>query len=322
VDLQALFTEKWPYKVAAIVLSVLVWLNVTANRETQDQDITTRLEYEVRDSAWAIGTAQTEVTTVFQGRSGDIIALFNEPVIRVVIESVEDSLVQVELDVDDVEYDRTLSVRATSVLPSRVTVHLEPRLVRTVPVLPMTDASPSAGYAIDRTVVQPDSVVLSGPASAVENVVAIPTERLELGELSESVTRPAALQPPASARGVDLRPSGVSLTVEVDSMIVRRFQVRIVASGDAAAGASVDPAVVRVDISGAARTVAGLDPTDLVASVRIDGPLTAPIEVPVQVRLPAGVNARAAAAPAVVIVSPASSPVGGGSTEAGGEGRR
>lgn len=321
MDLQALFTEKWPYKVAAIVLSVLVWLNVTANRETQDQDITTRLEYEVRDSAWAIGSAQTEVTTVFQGRSGDIIALFNEPVIRVVIESVEDPLVQVELDVDDVEYDRTLSVRATSVSPSRVTVHLEPRLVRTVPVLPMTDASPSAGYAIDRTVVQPDSVVISGPASAVENVVAIPTERLELGELSESVTRPAALQPPESAR-VDLSPSGVSLTVEVDSMIVRRFQVRVAASGDAAAGASVDPAVVRVDVSGAARTVAGLDPTDLVASVRIDGPLTAPIEVPVQVRLPAGVNARAAAAPAVVTVTPASSLVGGGSAEAGGEGRR
>jgi hypothetical protein len=114
----------------------------------------------------------------------------------------------------------------------------------------------------------------------------------------------------------------VSLTVEVDSMIVRRFQVRVTPTGDAAARASMDPSVVRVDVSGAARTVAGLDPTDVVASVRVDGPLTAPVEVPVQVRLPAGVNARASAAPPVVTVRPASSTVGGGLPEAAGEGDR
>lgn len=304
MDLQSLFTEKWPYKVAAIVLSVLVWLNVTANRETQDQGITTRLEFEVRDSAWAISSAPTEVLTVFQGRSGDIIALFNEPVIRAVIESAEDSIVEVELNVDDVEYDRTLNVRATAVSPPRVMVQLERRVTRKVPVLPMTDASPAPGHAIDRTFVQPDSVEISGPASLVEPIVAIPTERLEVGEVGESVTRPAALQPPEGPPGLVLRPSGVSLTVDVDSIAVRRFQVRIVVTGAGSGGVFVEPAVVRVDVTGAARTVSALDPMDLVASVRVDEIPATSSSRPVQIRLPPGVNARAVSSPADVTVTP------------------
>ena len=303
MDLQSLFTEKWPYKVAAIVLSVLVWLNVTSNRETQDQGITTRLEFEVRDTAWAISRAPTEVLTVFQGRSGDIIALFNEPVIRSVIESAQDSIVQIELNVDDVEYDRTLNVRATAVSPPRVTVHLEPRIVRRVPVIPMTDASPASGHAIDRTFVQPDSVEISGPASVVGPIVAIPTERLEVGQLSEGVTRPAALQPPEGPPGLVIRPSRVSLTVDVDSVAVRRFQVRVVLSGAGSGGVSVEPTVVRVDVTGAARTVSALDPMDLVASVRVDDVPSGVSSRPVQIRLPAGVNARAVSTPAEVTVT-------------------
>jgi len=318
VDLQSMFMEKWPYKIAAIVLSVLVWLNVTANRETQGRPISTRLEVEVQDSAWAISDVQAEVTTIFQGRSGDIVALMNAPVLRASIESVEDSIVELTLDVEDVEYDRSLSVLATSVSPPRVSVRLEPRVVRMVPVLPMNEATPEDGFAVARTLVLPDSIRLSGPASAVEPVVAVATERLDLGQIRETVTRTVGLQAPEGPPSMTLQPEQVTLTVEVDSLIVRRFQLTVLIAGDGAAGVAVDPPVVVVDVTGAARIVASLAAADLSATVRIAGTLTAPQTSPVQIRLPAGVNVRAIAQPAEVTVTPPSAPERGSADPRGG----
>jgi YbbR domain-containing protein len=313
MNFQSLLTEKWPYKVAAIVLSILLWLNVTANQPTQDEAIRTRIEYQVLDSAWAIGEAVDEVTTIFQGRAGDIIALLNAPVIRVVIDSPADSVVEVSLNVDDVVYDRSLNAIATAVSPARVFVHLEPRRVVTVPVMSITDARAAPGYAIDQIVVRPESVTVSGPASIVDPVIGIPTERLVVGEVNESVTRLLGLQPPAGSRGLEITPSQVSMTVEVDTMIVRRFQVTVSVQGDAASGVVVDPQVVRVDVSGAARTVATLAPTDLQASVRVDEAPTGSETAVVSVRLPDGVDAQAVSTPARVTVrsGPGPSPASG-----------
>ncbi len=316
MNVQSVLTEKWPYKVAAIVLSVLLWLNVTADQPMQDEAIATRIEFQLLDSAWAIGEAPTEVMTIFQGRSGDIIALFNAPVIRPVIASVEDSIVEVFLDVDDVEYDRSLNVLATAVSPPRVFVHLQPRRVVTLPVTPITDARAAPGFAIDRIVVRPDSVRLSGPASAVDPLFSIATERLDIGELTESTTRPIGLQRPPGPPSLEMTPAQGSVTIEVDSMIVRRFQVTVALRGNAAAAVTVDPLVVVVEVSGAARTVATLLPTDLEASVRLDGVPVGPVQVDVRIQLPDGVNATTAAVPSRVTVTPRSTrePQGGPST--------
>ncbi|MFV1987144.1 MAG: CdaR family protein [Gemmatimonadota bacterium] len=306
MSLQSLFIEKWPYKVTAIVLFVLLWLNVTADQPTQDEAIATRIEFDVRDSAWAIGEAPTEVMTIFQGRSGDIIALFNAPVIRPVIENVEDSVVEVVLDVDDVEYDRSLNVLATGVSPPRVFVHLEPRRVVTLPVMPITGARPAPGFAIARVIVSPDSARLSGPASAVDPLFGIDTKRLEMGELTEGVTRLVDLQRPPGPSSLTVSPSQVSVTVEIDSLIVRRFQVTVGVVGSAASAVAVDPLVVVVEVSGAARIVATLLPTDLEVSVRLDHAPAGPEQADVSIRLPAGMNATAVAVPSRVTVTPRS----------------
>lgn len=305
MNLQGLLTEKWPYKVAAIMLSVLLWLNVTANQPTQDQAIATRIEFQVLDSMWAIGSAPEEVTTIFQGRAGDIIALLNAPVIRVQIDNVQDSVVEVALDVDDVEYDRSLTAIATAVSPPRVFVHLEPRRVTMVPVMPITDAEPADGFAIDRIVARPDSVRLSGPASVVDPVVGIPTERLVIGEVGEDVTRLLDLQLPEGQRRLDVSPSQVSVTVALDSMIMRRFQLTVAVEGSAVGRVVVDPQVVRVEVSGAARTISNLSATDLEATVRVDEPPAGPEMAEVRVRLPPGVTAAATSTPLRVTVRPA-----------------
>ncbi|MDX1393973.1 MAG: CdaR family protein [Gemmatimonadota bacterium] len=304
MSLHSLFTEKWPYKVAAIVLSVLLWLNVTADQPTQDQAIATRLEFEVRDTAWAILDAPEEVTTIFQGRSGDIIALLNVPVIRTVIDAVQDSVVEVQLDVNDVEFDRSLNARATAVTPPRVTVRLEPRRSVMVPVIPLADTSAAEGFAIYRLTARPESVRLIGPASVVDPVMGVATERVELQDARESRTRLVDLIPPEAAGTLTVTPMQVSLSVDVDSVIVRRFQVRVAVLGDGAGQVDVDPPVVRVEVRGAARAVQALTPTDLEASVRVAGVPSAPRTAPILIAVPSDTRVTAVSDPASVTIRP------------------
>lgn len=304
MNLRAALVENWPYKVAAIVLAVLLWLNVTADVERQDQGVATRLEFEVTDPAWAISRAPNEATTYFQGQRGAIIALLNQPVIRSVIDAVRDSVVEVTLDPADVDFDRSLDARATAVSPARVLVYLEPRESRTVPVVPVNDASTGQGLALGGILVRPDSVTVSGPRSAVNRITEIGTEALEVGEIAASITRLADLRLPAGVEGLAIDPDRVSVTFEVDSIVARRFQLTVTPEGPGAGSVVLDPPVVRVTVEGPAGTVSALEATDLAATVRVDEVPETPRTLSVQLTLPAGVDARATAEPAQVRATP------------------
>ena len=66
------------------MLAVLLWFNVTAG-ERRDEQVRTRLEFEVADSMWVPIQLPAEVTTIFQGRRSDVQRLFLEtPRIRYV----------------------------------------------------------------------------------------------------------------------------------------------------------------------------------------------------------------------------------------------
>lgn len=309
----AVITDNWPYKVAAVSLSVVLWLNVTAGQERVDVPISTRIEFEVLDSLWSIRDAPTEVITIFTGRRGDIIALFDRPVIRRVIEAVDDSIVEVTLDVDDVEFDRTLSVIATAISPPRLVLHMEPRAGHAVPVVPISDATAAPGYVIDRMTVEPESVTVFGPASVVERLSEVLTERIEVGELDQRLTRPANLVISGDLVNLEVVPSRVSVAFEVDPVLTRRFQVTVKAVGTAASSVTLDPSVVRVNVTGGATTIRGLTPTDLLATVQVDSAFSSPLRLPVRVVVPAGVNARATPDPTSVTARPIGrqAPVGG-----------
>ncbi len=304
MSLRSAILDKWPYKLAAIVLSILLWLNVTADQQRQDQPIGTRVEFEVADTTWSLRDAPSEVSTVFQGRQGDLIAMFNQPVLRKVIEEVTDSVMEVELSVDDVSFDRSLSVRPTAVVPQRVTVRLERRVDRRVPVAARAGARAAPGHVIARTVVEPDSVTLYGPESVVTRVLSIETQPLQLGEIRASTYRQAELSLPEDLSSVEAVPSTVMVSIEVDSLVSRHLQVPVRALGDAAAAVILDPTRVSVTVTGPQAAVGSLTEADLVATVQVDVVPAEERTFEVSVRLPAGLNATPTVEPARVRARP------------------
>ncbi|MFQ5689805.1 MAG: YbbR-like domain-containing protein [Gemmatimonadota bacterium] len=307
MDWRAAFAQNWPYKLAALALALLLWFNVTAEDERQEQPVRTRLEFEVRDSAWSPLFLPDEVTTTFQGKRGDMFALpFNQPFIRRVLDSVPDSILRVELTPSEVQFDRDLSVRATAVHPWEVVLRFEPVIGRRRPVTIDLEASPAAGYVIvGSPEVQPESVSVRGPASRIRSLSHVETAPLSLDDLKRTVTRQVPLTLPEDIPGARLMPDRVTVTLAVDSIVEREVGVQVRGVGEGSRGTVISPAVVSVRLRGAASQLANLTAGDLEAIVHIDSTVAAERSLPVEVRLPEGLSATGMSVPARVKISPA-----------------
>lgn len=261
--------------------------------ERRDEQVRTRLEFEVTDSVWVPIQLPAEVTTIFQGRRSDVQRLFLEtPRIRHVIDSVTSPTMQVSLRPDMVAYDRGLSVRATDVRPSTVELRFERRVTREIEVEPFIEASAAPGYVIvGDPILDPPTVTVRGIESMVDTVVQIRTERLSLRNITRSETHRLVLQLPADRPRFSVEPRSIQVTIEADSLLERTLQVPLRATGRAAGQVQLGQSVVPVRLRGPARAVRALSAGALTATVRVDAVPETPVTLTVQLGLPEGSEA-------------------------------
>jgi YbbR domain-containing protein len=305
VTWQSLFRDHWRYKVAAIFIVFLLWLDLTAG-ERQSQEIVTRLFIDVQDTAWVLLDAPDEVVTTFQGRNRDLLAVIsNGPELRLGIREVTGPAMRVALDPDQVSYDRELGVRATLVVPTAVELQLEQLAERRVPVVPDLVTVPAMGFTVLRPLlVEPDSVTIRGGASQLESLHQVVTRRVSLEELEHTIMSDVLLEVPAGTRGVEIDPPSVLVTVPVDSLVVRQIRLPIQATGAAASAVSVQPDSVDVVVRGAAAAVRRQLQAVTRATVQVDVVPAGPRLAPVVVELSAGGFVSVSPRPAEVTVRP------------------
>ncbi len=296
MDWRAAFLTNWPFKLSALMLSLLLWFNVSAEEQRQDQPVRTRLEIDVADSGWVAVEVPDEVTAIFAGRSGDMFALFNQPVVRKVIESVEDSVMSLRLSPSDVAYDRSLSVRPIAVSPSEVELRFEPLVTRRVPVTIDLSATTVEGFVTYAPIVQPESVTVRGAQSEVNGISHLDTP-VRLGSVQRASTRQVPVPLPAGLSTVTVEPAQVLVTVEVDAVIERRLAVRVEPQGPGAMGMRVTPATVMAVLRGGRTQVERLSASDVQAVVVVAGASQARRSLPVAIRLPAGLTVTASSDP-------------------------
>ena len=302
---QAVLKENWLYKLAAILIVFLLWLDLTAG-ERQSQEVGTRLTIEVQDTAWVLVDAPDEVSTTFQGRNRDLLALMaDEPEIRLGIREVTGPTMRVPLDVDQVAYNRELGVRATLVVPTSLELEFERLTERRVPVTADVVTVPALGYTVLRPLLlEPDSVTVRGGASQVERVDQVTTRRVTLEDLEHTVLRDVPVEVPAGVRGVRLDPPSVLVTVPVDSLVVRQTRLPVRVIGSAAGRVIVSPDTVDAVIRGAWSAVSRQLDSIPWAAVRVDEPPSGPVLLPLEVDLASGGFVQVSPTPAEVTVRP------------------
>lgn len=306
MDWQRAVLENWRYKIAALFLASLLWVNVTAN-ERDDQRLTARLELDVRDSAWVAVDAPSDVQVTFEGRTRDLVALrVSDPVLRLAVDSVTGETMRIPVSGGQVSYDPDLGVRPTGVTPGAVEVRFQPRRRRRVPVRPEFDVTAAAGRAIVRPLlVQPESVTVSGAAAQVEGVGYAVTRPVTLERLEHSVTREVPVQLPGGASGATVTPASVLVTVEVDSLVVRDLVLPVRARGAAADSVLLPTDSVRVTLRGAWRIVREAEAGAAAAFVQVDSVPDRPVSLPVSVDLPPAAPISATLRPGTLTIRPA-----------------
>ncbi len=263
------------FKLSALIIVGLLWVSVTAD-ERQAQPVPTRVSYEVADSSWVLVGGPPEVNTTFQGLNRQLLGLLmEEPVITVTIDSVDGPEMRIQLQLDQVSYDRELGVVPSFITPAALDLRFERRVTARIAVAPDVQAMPAAGFTVLTPVlVEPESVTVRGPSSWVEDLARIPTRRVELQALSNTVIRDVGLRIPASIQGVVIEPPSVLVTVTLDSLVVRRRRVPVRLRGAAAPRVTVDPDSVTIVIRGASSIVAA--ELDAIVDVTLD--VSVPLE--------------------------------------------
>lgn len=306
MDWRSAIAANWPYKLAAAALAVLLWFNVTADEQRQEQMVPTRLEVVLQDSGWVPVEAPDEVMTTFQGRRGDFFAFAlrgNRPVIRKEIRQVRDSVMRVALSPGEVTYDPQLDIRAVAVRPSEVRLAFEPVTGAQVPVTIDLQASAAEGFTVvGSPLVRPESVTVRGARSQVASLSHVETEPIEFDQVETTVTRQVPVRVPQDLATVAVEPEQVLVTLEVDTLVERSFRLPVRLTD--AQGWSARPDSVDVTVRGARSILAALRPEEVRAVATWDGNGTRQRRVPLEVRLGEGVTATATVEPPTVTLVP------------------
>jgi hypothetical protein len=126
--LRALVTYRWPVKLAAIALSVVLWFVVRAEEPTEV--VLDARFVALVDSSLALATpAPATVQVVVTGRTREVLKLYTNPpvVVRRFDEETRRGSVRVSLSPADVDFPTGVEARAREVRPRSVVLAFQSR---------------------------------------------------------------------------------------------------------------------------------------------------------------------------------------------------
>ena len=186
--MRRLFFENIGLKIAAVSLSIVLWIFVTS-RGQSEISIDVSLEFKnIPQGLELVNYSAKEISLSVKGQ---------ERLIR----SIKPSDIQAYIDLgktkkgesvyyitrDDIKLPRAIDV--INISPSSVKVIIEETATRTVRVRPVIVGEPERGYFVKSVGVAPQTLVIEGIRSEVGKINIIRTEPLDITGLTESVTQ-------------------------------------------------------------------------------------------------------------------------------------
>jgi YbbR domain-containing protein len=181
-------------KIAALVVAFVLWLFVNAGkRETELLQFPIEFRNTPEHSVLVTRERIDTVSVKLNGPGALLASLDSRRApITIDLSGVELGS-EVRLKIRDEMIRVPRGVRIIDVEPSRIPIRLEEIRSATVPVRLTRAGEPADGYKVDIVRLTPSSVVVTGPASTVENLQVVETEPLDLNGASAPLQRPVAL---------------------------------------------------------------------------------------------------------------------------------
>jgi YbbR domain-containing protein len=221
------FRENLGIKLAAIVLSLLVYFHVRTERE---DDLTFRVPVVLKglpDSLTWTGEMPKDVSVTLSGKLKNLLKLRLSPMhIAVDVSQAGPSRFQRTLSSGDVPLPEGSNLLVTHFAgPEQLDILIERRMSKPVRVLPRVLGRPPRGYVlVEPATVAPESTIVTGPASVVSLTDSLYTEPIDVtarkAPFSQKVRLDAKGKPYTSSASavevfLDVRPD--SLAASADS---------------------------------------------------------------------------------------------------------
>ncbi len=184
--------RNWPLKLAALTLSLLVWVLVSAE-ETRSQLVDVRLSLDV-PAHLALANPLPAVRALVSGPGRDLVKLGDQPLaIQAALPANPGPRWHLVIVAADVRVAPQLALTVTDVQPRELLVDVDRRATRTLPVALRGTVAPRRGWLLDSLAVLPGGVVVSGARVRVAELDSAPTEPVDLGDVDGAFERAVAL---------------------------------------------------------------------------------------------------------------------------------
>jgi hypothetical protein len=175
--IRAAFTERLPYKAAALFFALVLWLVVSAE-EPSEELVPVRLDASFDSTRLLTGQRPT-IRALVAGRARDLIKLYDTPpVVRRVVTADAPDSVAIDLSPGDVLMPPDVEAIVRDVQPRNFVLVFDVTATRQLPVKnAVRVVADSAAPAVDgRTMrIEPESVLVSGPRHVVRRLSAVST---------------------------------------------------------------------------------------------------------------------------------------------------
>lgn len=226
--LRVLFARNLGLKLFSVVLGLVIFLAV---RNEQEMTATVSVRLLLKEPEALVNTADVppDVMVRIAGTSGRLRSLDLDAIkpVELDLTTFEKGMSLVRIREEQLGLPSDLKVLAIS--PSAVSLKLEARERKRVPIRATVHGTPAPGHLIDSVTVEPKEVVVEGPQRELRELRVIPTAPIELDGAAEDViaTAPLDLPAPHSRLQGDLRPK---VTVHVVQERIERT-VRVAIDG-------------------------------------------------------------------------------------------
>lgn len=290
-----------PLKLVSLVLAVLLWFVI--GEKTSERGLTVPIELQNVPGDLELVGDPTNMVDVRVRASPSVIQRLTPSDVSAVVDltGAHEGEHIIHLTSEDIRLP--FGVRVVKIAPSILTMEFERTLQKTVPIRPRISGRPAAGYEVAELTAEPSEVRVAGPKGRVQRLEGAYTEPVSVAGATSNVVQTVNLGLPDPVLRIQGTPR-----VQVTARIREVHQTRAfegveveVRGGDV----PVQPARVKVVLTGPASALARMSPQDVRAYVDAsrlkNGPAAVSVEmVPGQ----AGVTLKEAV-PAQVSVRPA-----------------
>jgi len=256
----------WGMKLLALAIAFTLWATITGEDEAV-ADLDLPLQVELPAERMLAGHPPTTVTVRLKGPR-TLIAKLDPVGLAVRLDLTESELGGRDVQLSS-EHLTGLpgSVSVSFFDPDRLSLVIDRRMRRELPVEAHLLGEPSSGFSLYRTSVRPKTVLVEGPESEVAALTVLRTDPIPLDHRRDGFsTTVGAVPEHPRVRVVDPRPLLVRLVIDTDPIEMAFDDVPIVAENNVHP-ASISPSTLRVTLTGPARLLEQLTQAQIRAVV-------------------------------------------------------